>query len=219
MGTQKPKVIFFDAVGTLFGVQGSVGQVYSQLAQQFGVTVEPDALNLAFFDSFESAGPLAFPGTAPEDIPEREYGWWWAIAAETFQKVGVLNQFSDFPTFFSALYDHFASADPWFVYPDTLKTLEYWANQEVELGIVSNFDSRIHSVLPALSLDNYFSTITLSSEVGAAKPDSRVFDAALQKHQCSPEDAWHIGDSFQDDYQGARSAGLRGFWLKRSQES
>jgi len=218
MAAQKPKVIFFDAVGTLFGVQGSVGQVYSQLAQQFGVTVDPEALDLAFLDSFGAAGPLAFPGTAPEDIPEREYGWWWAIAAETFQKVGVLNRFPDFPTFFSTLYDHFASADPWFVYPDTRKTLDHWSNQGTELGIVSNFDSRIHTVLSALELTDYFTSVTLSSEVGAAKPDNRVFEAALRKHDCAPEEAWHIGDSFQDDYQGARAAGLRGFWLKRVQE-
>lgn len=219
MTAQKPKVIFFDAVGTLFGVQGSVGEVYSQLAQQFGVTVDPEALNLAFFDSFESAGSLAFPGTAPEDIPEREYGWWWAIAAETFQKVGALNQFSDFPTFFSALYDHFASAEPWFVYPDTLNTLNHWVSQGVELGVVSNFDSRIHTVMETLGLSDFFTSITISSEVGVAKPDARVFEMALQKHNCAPEEAWHIGDSFQDDYQGARAAGLRGFWLKRLRES
>lgn len=216
MVAQKPKVIFFDAVGTLFGVRGSVGEVYGQLAQQFGVEADPQMLDMAFFDSFEASGPLAFPGTEMEDVAEREYGWWWAIAAETFQKVGVLNQFSDFSTFFSALYDHFATADPWFVYPDTLNTLNHWRDQGVELGIVSNFDSRIHTVVSVLGLADFFSSITISSEVGAAKPDPQVFEVALQKHDCSPEDAWHVGDSFQDDYQGARSAGLRGFWLKRS---
>jgi putative hydrolase of the HAD superfamily len=215
MTAQKPKVIFFDAVGTLFGVQGSVGAIYSQLAQQFGVTADPQMLDMAFFDSFEAAGALAFPGTGAEDIAEREYGWWWAIAAETFQKVGVLNQFADFSTFFSVLYDHFSAADPWVVYPDTLNTLKHWSNQEVELGIVSNFDSRIHAVLSALELTDFFSSITISSEVGVAKPDPQVFAAALKKHSCAPEEAWHVGDSFQDDYQGARAAGLRGFWLKR----
>lgn len=38
---KKPKVIFLDAVGTLFGVKGSVGTVYSQIAQDFGVEVSP----------------------------------------------------------------------------------------------------------------------------------------------------------------------------------
>jgi len=217
MSVQKPKVIFFDAVGTLFGVKGGVGQVYSQLAQQFGVKVDPLALDLAFYDSFGAAGQMVFPGTMPEDIPEREYGWWWAIAAETFQKAGVLNQFGDFASFFSALYDHFAMPDPWEVYPDTIKTLNYWADQDVALGILSNFDTRLHKVLSVLELKDFFSSVTISSEVGAAKPDPRIFQAGLEKHDCEASEAWHVGDSFQDDYQGARLAGLRGFWLKRAE--
>ncbi len=39
---EKPKVIFLDAVGTIFGVKGSVGEVYSQIAAEFGVTVAPE---------------------------------------------------------------------------------------------------------------------------------------------------------------------------------
>ncbi len=36
---EKPQVIFLDAVGTLFGVKGSVGAIYSQIAADFGVEV------------------------------------------------------------------------------------------------------------------------------------------------------------------------------------
>ncbi|MGG6295823.1 HAD-IA family hydrolase [Leptolyngbya sp. AN02str] len=215
MSDRKPRVIFFDAVGTLFGVRGSVGQIYGDLARQFGVEVDATALDHAFFTSFKAASPLAFPGVNADEVPEREYAWWWAIAAETFQHVGVLNQFGDFATFFSALYDHFASVEPWYVYPDTEKTLNHWREQGVELGIVSNFDSRIYALLPLLGLDHYFDTITISSEVGAAKPDTRVFESALQKHDCTAEVAWHVGDSFREDYEGAKAAGIRAIWLKR----
>ncbi|NEO66893.1 MAG: hydrolase, partial [Moorea sp. SIO4G2] len=52
---EKPRVIFLDAVGTLFGVQGSVGEVYSAIANQFGVTVPASALNEAFVKAFASA--------------------------------------------------------------------------------------------------------------------------------------------------------------------
>lgn len=210
-----PKVIFLDAVGTLFGVRGSVGEVYGNLAKKFGVETDPDLLNQAFFKSFRAAAPMAFEGVNPDEVPEREYAWWWAIAAETFQQVGVLNQFQDFAAFFSLLYDHFATAEPWFVYSDTLTTLRHWRNQDVELGILSNFDSRIYSVLNALDLAHFFDSVTISTEIGAAKPNPRVFEAALQKHDCPPEAAWHIGDSFREDYEGATAAGLRGIWLKR----
>ena len=60
--------------------------------------------------------------------------------------------------------------------------------------------------------------MTISTEVGAAKPDSQIFTAALQKHNCLAENVLHIGDSFKADYCGARSAGLNAIWLNRQQE-
>jgi putative hydrolase of the HAD superfamily len=212
-----PQVIFLDAVGTLFGVRNSVGRVYADLAQQFGVTADPNALNEGFFRAFRSAPPMAFAGVNPDYVPEREYAWWWAIAAETFQEAGVLGQFTDFEGFFTALYAHFATADPWFVYSDTRDSLMHWRDQGIELGIISNFDSRIHAVLDALELSKFFTSVTLSTEVGAAKPDPNLFTAALQKHSCSPDAAWHVGDSFREDYEGAKSAGLRAIWLRRKE--
>jgi putative hydrolase of the HAD superfamily len=213
---ERPKVIFLDAVGTLFGVQGSVGEVYSQIARQFGVDVAAEVLDQAFYKSFKGASPMAFPGMSAVDIPEREFAWWWAIAAETFQQAGVLNQFTDFSEFFTALYHHFSTAEPWFVYPDTYSSLENWRSLEIELGVLSNFDSRLHKVLPALGLENFFTSVTISTEVGAAKPDPKVFKTALNRHNCLPEAAWHIGDSFKEDYEGAKAVGMRGIWLQRS---
>ncbi|NJN49298.1 MAG: HAD hydrolase-like protein, partial [Alkalinema sp. RL_2_19] len=38
---------------------------------------------------------------------------------------------------------------------------------------------------------------------------------ALQKHHCSANQAWHIGDSLEEDYRAATAAGLNGIWLQR----
>lgn len=211
---QQPKVIFLDAVGTLFGVKGSVGDVYADIAAQFGVTVAADNLNKAFFQSFKVASAPIFPDSKPEEIPAREFEWWSAIAQNTFQQAGVFNQFSDFSAFFNQLYAHFATAEPWFIYPDVQPALQHWQQLGIELGVLSNFDSRLYSVLPALDLAN-FASITISTEVGAAKPDPQIFAAALDKHNCPAQSAWHIGDSWQEDYQGANAAGLRAIWLQR----
>lgn len=96
-----------------------------------------------------------------------------------------------------------------------MQSLNNWQHIGIELGILSNFDSRLHSVLQGLGLSHYFSSVTISTQVGAAKPDPRIFAIALEKHNCSPEEAWHIGDSIEEDYQGAKAAGLRGVWINR----
>lgn len=211
-----PKVIFLDAVGTLFGVRGSVGQIYSQLAQQAGVPTSADDLDQSFYKSFAAAESMAFPNVPANAIPHHEYLWWLAVARSTFQGADALNQFGDFEAFFEGVYQHFTTADPWTVYEDTLDSLQRWQAMGIELGVISNFDSRIYQVLDALELRSYFQSITISTEVGAAKPDPLIFAAALQKHGCASYDAWHVGDSEKDDFKGATAAGLHGVWLQRS---
>ncbi len=215
---QQPKVIFLDAVGTLFGVRGSVGEVYSAIARDFGVQVPAQTLNEAFLEAFAASEPPVFPGTNQEEIPECEFEWWRVIALRTFQQVGALEQFADFTDFFDELYNHFATAEPWFIYPDVLPALEQWQQTGIELGIVSNFDSRLRLVLSALALDEFFRSVTISTQTGVAKPDPHIFTIALQKHACDAQDAWHIGDSFRQDYQGAKAAGLRAILLERTAE-
>lgn len=214
--TKRPQVIFLDAVGTLFGVKGSVGEVYAEVAQRFGVEVSATALNRSFFQSFRSAGMPAFGNIDRADIPAREFAWWFAIATNTFKQVGVLEQFPNFAEFFAELYAHFATAAPWVVYPDVRPSLEHWQHMGMTLGILSNFDSRLYSVLQSLDLATFFASVTISTEVGAAKPDPQIFAIALQKHDCLPNAAWHIGDSFEEDYKAAKAVGMRGIWLRRT---
>ncbi len=44
-----PRVIFFDAMGTLFDLRHSVGDIYAAIATHHQVEVEPAAINEAFF--------------------------------------------------------------------------------------------------------------------------------------------------------------------------
>jgi putative hydrolase of the HAD superfamily len=213
---QKPKVIFLDAVGTLFGVKGSVGEIYGTIAASFGVNVEPSQLNKAFFKSFKASPPLAFPNVESNQIPQLEYQWWKIIAYSTFTQVGAVGQFFNFDDFFNELYHYFAQADPWFVYPDVKNALTRWQYQGIELGIISNFDSRIDSVLKQLELESFFKSFTISSKTGFAKPHPSIFTTALEKHDCRASQAWHIGDSLTEDYYGAKAIGIRPFLINRS---
>ena len=214
---EQPKVILVDAVGTLFGVKGSVGEIYSEIARDFEVEVSAESLNHAFNDSFKAATAPVFPDADEKDIPQLEFEWWKEIAARTFKKAGVIEQFPDFSEFFSELYIHFGTAEAWFVYPDVVPALINWRRMGIELGILSNFDSRIYSVLQSLDLREFFGSITICTQVGVAKPDPEIFAIALAKHNCSPKAAWHIGDDIKHDYQGAKSAGVRGIWINRDQ--
>jgi putative hydrolase of the HAD superfamily len=217
---RSPKVIYIDAVGTLFGVRGSVGEQYARVAAKFDVTLDPASINLAFYRSFQSASRIAFPDLPQLEIPKAEYEWWRSLAEQTFKQTGDLTKFLDFEAFFKSLYAYFATAEPWFIYEDTFLALDAWKQKDITLGVLSNFDSRIYSVMAALRLEDYFSSITISTEIGAAKPDPFIFETALAKHQIeqSPDLAWHIGDSFSEDYAGASAVGITAFWLDRDRK-
>ena len=71
----RPNVIFLDAVGTLFGVRGSVGEIYGRFARQFGVDAPDEAINTAFYDIFNATPEAAFPGADRHELPHLEYQW------------------------------------------------------------------------------------------------------------------------------------------------
>ena len=212
----KPQVIFLDAVGTLFGIRGTVGEIYGKIAAQRGVKVSSEHLNQAFLKTFQASSPLAFSEAELSQIPNLEFKWWQKIAHRTFTEAGVIDQFSDFNSFFVQLYEHFSLKDPWFVYTDVVPALTIWQEQGIELGIISNFDSRLYQVLELLELRIFFRSITISSMTGTAKPNQAIFATALQKHNCLPQQAWHVGDSLKEDYYGAKKIGIRPFLIQRS---
>ena len=89
--------------------------------------------------------------------------------------------------------------------------------QGLELGIISNFDSRLFPVLRGLGIEQFFDTITISSLSQAAKPAPKIFHLALEKHAVDPEDAVHVGDSLKEDVEGAAKAGLTSVLIDRSE--
>ena len=219
MNKNLPNVIFFDAVGTLFGIRGSVGEVYAAIALNYGVEVAPKTIEQAFRQSFAAAEPLAFGDCERHLLRQQEFNWWKKLVIATFAEVKALRDFTDFEQFFQELYVYFATEKPWFIYPEVINVLDHWQQQKIPLGIISNFDTRLYKLLKLLKIENYFTSITISSEVGAAKPEEKIFREALIKHTCQPEQAWYIGDSFIEDYQGAEQIGMKAFWLKRDQDS
>lgn len=210
-----PKVIFFDAMGTLFGLRSSVGEIYRHYAAKHGVKADSESLNKAFINSFKSAPPLAFPNTELAEVEEREFNWWQNVVKTTFFQLNLLENFSDFTVFFVDVYTYFSTEEPWCVFPDTVPCLERWRDRGVELGVISNFDTRLIKLLNVLDLERFFTSITISSVAGFAKPDQNIFKIALDKHKFVAGQAWHIGDSLIEDYHGGNKAGINSFLLDR----
>ncbi|NJN23912.1 MAG: hypothetical protein HC810_05345 [Acaryochloridaceae cyanobacterium RL_2_7] len=128
------KVIFLDAVGTLFDVRGSVGDIYASFAEAYGVVLRPEELNGAFKKTFAETEAAQFDsGLSLETLKELEKNWWRKVVRETFLQVLSGNEFDYFEQFFTQVFDYFGTAEAWVVYPEVIKTLECWLNEGVQL--------------------------------------------------------------------------------------
>ena len=210
------RVVFFDAAGTLLRVKGSVGQVYLDHARKYGVRVSEDALQQAFQRAYADAHPLAFLVSDPMENNTCERLWWFDVVHNVFYRTGM---FQDFDKYFDEVFSYFAGPQAWELYPETLQTLQALDERGLELGIVSNFDSRLYEILLGLGIDRFFESVTLSSSAGAAKPSLQIFKRALAKHGVSAGEALHIGDSLREDVEGASAAGIKAVLLHREEEA
>ena len=212
------KAVFFDAVGTLFDVNGSVGEVYLHYAQKYGVDTSKDmelAVNLAFKDVFQKMPPPIFSVQSPDKLKQCERLWWFDVVHAVFYRVGMFEGFDDY---FDEVFEAFEHARHWKIFPETVEVLTRLKEMEFELGVISNFDTRFFQIIRALELNQFFDTVTISSIAGSAKPAPRIFQYALDQHCLLPTEAVHVGDHEQEDYLGAKTTGLHAFYLNRSRQ-
>ena len=96
-----------------------------------------------------------------------------------------------------SLYARCIDPAEWQVYPDAVEVLDGLRANGIRTAVVSNIAWDIREVLVAAGAeaDEY----VLSFEVGAAKPDPRIFTAALSRLGVDPADALMVGDSEEND--------------------
>jgi len=98
--------------------------------------------------------------------------------------------------------------------PETIEIIKK-IKQQYKVGIITNnvYDWVIQ-VLEAYQIRGLFDTITVSSEVGARKPDGRIFQAALKSVRAKAEEAVFVSDELAEDLVGSKGLGMISVWLK-----
>ena len=212
MPSRQIKAVFFDAAGTLFTVNGSVGEIYARLARAYGKEVAVTDLEAGFRRCFAATPAMAFPGASPDQLHMLEKQWWRDLVQNVFAPLGPFPQFA---AYFDALFACFARAEAWQLYPETVETLTALKTRGLRLGIISNFDSRLFGLLEGLGIAHFFDPVVISTRAGYAKPAGEIFTQALAYHDLRPDEALHVGDSYSADIMGAQAAGLTPVFVDR----
>ena len=100
-------------------------------------------------------------------------------------------------------------------YPDAEPALRELAGRGLTLLVVSNWDCSLGDVLQRCGLLALLDGAISSAQAGAQKPDPAVFELALRAAGCDPAEALHVGDTPDEDVQGAAAAGIRSLLISR----
>lgn len=205
--------VLFDVDGTLINHEAAttaaVNEVFrahpdhhaideEQLTQRW-LTLQEAAMNRYF------AGELTF-------IEQRR----WRVAA-LYSELG-LGPIGDYEAdeWFDQYVPHYEAA--WRVFPDVPPML---ADLEarfptLKLGVITNGSAeQQRRKLNRVGLAAALPYVTVSSEVGVAKPDAGIFTAACDRLGCEPQEVVYVGDRLDTDARAAINAGLHGLWLDR----
>ncbi len=199
------RAVFFDVGNTMLFPYPSVSEVCRQILSRAGHDRDLAAI--------ESLMPLV---DAYYEDRYREDDTFWTDEGETSGVwVGMYSLLArkldieeDAETIARAVYDEFGRPDRWRAYDDVVPAITRLKRSGLKLGVISNWDSRLMTLLEGIGLASHFDTVVSSADVGLHKPDPRIFELACDRVGVEPADAAHVGDHHYADVLGASAAGM-----------
>jgi putative hydrolase of the HAD superfamily len=111
------------------------------------------------------------------------------------------------------LYSVFGRATAWTVRPGWIELIAAAQAHGIRVGLISNWDVRLRPLLAELGLLAGVDSCVISAERGLEKPHPEIFRLALTELSALPAETMHVGDTWLEDVEGARAAGMVPVWF------
>jgi putative hydrolase of the HAD superfamily len=197
--------VFFDAVGTLIHPEPPAAEVYAAVGRRFGSSLSAHIIQKRFKHAYRrEEGADRANGLRTNDDHER--GRWRRIVAEVLFDV-------DDGCCFEELFTHFSRPESWRCDSQVGPVLSELAGRGFLLGIASNFDNRLRTVVAGRPELTRIRHLVISSEVGWRKPAPAFFEAIARLVELPPAQILYVGDDRKNDVEGARAAGMQSLLL------
>ena len=196
--------MLFDVDFTLVRPGPELGpEGYERLGQRFGLTLDPERYDDA------RAAAVADLKRHPELDHDEEV--WVAFTERIIRGMG-----GDADSAYEcavAMTEAWEHAEHFELYDDALPVLEELRRHDLKLGLVSNTGRDLGAFVMHHRLD--VDAAVSSGAHGKTKPHESIFRAVLERLAVEPRRAVMVGDSLEDDVEGARALGMRALLLDR----
>lgn len=205
---KKLRHIFFDLDHTLWDYETSSQQALTELYQRFDLSqlfVSADA----FIKVFHHVNGELWDRYNKGEV-DREH-----IRTERFARMvkGRIEENYEWTNKMSDFYISYCPTLPNLM-PGTMEVLDR-LQEQFEMSIISNGFTDTQSIkLQRSGIDHFFSHVITSESAKSRKPDTAIFDHALELSQTKKEEVIMVGDNLKTDIAGAVAAGWEAIWYQ-----
>lgn len=190
--------------------------VFMRVAQKAGWEPDPDRFHVAYDAEYVKVAERLVGRTDFSIDQSREREFWRGIDAGIFRRLGLDHCCEELADEF---FDEFETGIHWRLYDESIPTIKRLRDMGLKVGIISNGTEGMHRYMQRCDMRPLVEFALVSAEVGWEKPGPEIFHLALKKAGVKPEEAIHVGDSYDHDVVGARGVGISPVWIRRKQSS
>jgi HAD superfamily hydrolase (TIGR01549 family) len=191
------RAVLFDVDFTIARPGPELGpEGYRRLGERFGLDLDPSR--------YRQARERAVEGIRRHPELEHDEEIWVAFTERIIRGMGgEADSAYECAVAMTRAWEH---AEHFELYEDALPVLEELRAQGLKLGLVSNTGRNLDEFVAHHRLD--VDAALGSGSFGRTKPHPTIFHTVLERLGVDPPDAAMVGDSPEDDVDGARAAGI-----------
>lgn len=211
----RPRLVTFDAFGTIYTPKGSVAHQYSSyVLNNHNIRVDPEQISSQFPSAFKQV-EKEYPSYGQSQQLTISQ-WWKRVIKLAFEPIELP------PSAIEGLYNHFNTRHAYDIHGDCVRLMTDLKTKNIPMGIISNSDPRLRDIINSMNLTSIIGgdeRICLSYELGVEKPNLGIFEKAAEQLGINTKGnynhVWHVGDDMVKDGQGAIDAGWSVILLDR----
>lgn len=208
-----PRVVFFDVGETLIRPRRPYGEFLVEVGHELDISVPAEILaglgvriETRVLERTQQGLPFTFPAATSQRF-------WFETYHDFF--IRYLSN-TDARRLAQAFLGLLSSPAGYTLFDDTVTTLKQLHADGYRLGIISNWEGWLPTLLEHVGITSFFDHVVISGVCGLEKPDARIFLLGMAEGGYRSEEVVYVGDQPAHDVEPAQKMGLTPILLDRA---